>query len=207
MNIEELLKIASDFDPQLSARLGFILELDRLKTIVRQNVLADRSRNENSAEHSWHLAMTALVMVPYAKEPINLEKAMKTLLVHDIVEIDAGDVDIFDADARADSEVREQRAAERIFGLLPEPDGSELRTLWIEFEAQSTPEARFAYGCDRLQPFLLNVAVGGEAWAKRGVTARQVREINSRMQSGLTSVWPVAEAMLSATIAEGTLEP
>jgi putative hydrolases of HD superfamily len=207
MDSEELLDIAAGFDAQLADRLRFILEIDRLKNIVRKNVLADRSRNENSAEHSWHLAMTALVMAPYAKEPIELEKVVKTLLIHDVVEIDAGDVDIFDTDARADNEANEQRAAERIFGLLPEPDGSELRVLWEEFEARSTPEARFAYSCDRLQPFLLNVAGGGETWAERGVTAAQVRKINSTMEMGLNSVWPVANVMLDATVTEGVLKP
>ena len=177
-----------------------------MKNVLRKNVLADASRNENSAEHSWHLAMTALVMAPYAKEPIDLEKAMKTLLIHDIVEIDAGDVDIFDTAARADNEDTEREAAERIFGLLPEPDASELRTLWEAFEAQSTPEARFAYSCDRLQPFLLNLAVGGRVWADRGVTAGQVRDINSRMESGLDDVWPIAQAMLDAAVEQGALK-
>jgi len=207
LDSNEVVALAGTVNPDLAARLGFIYELDRLKSVLRQNVIADGSRNENSAEHSWHLAMTALAMAPYAKEPIDLTQVMKTLLVHDIVEIDAGDVDIFDTAGRADNEAAEQRAAERIFALLPEPDGSELRRLWDDYEAQSSADARFAYACDRLQPFMLNLAVGGRTWAARGVTATQVKQINSRIADGLTHVWPTAEMILDKAVSDGTLEP
>ena len=136
MNPELMIATAAELNPELAERMQFILELDRLKNVLRKNVLADGSRHENSAEHSWHLAMTAMVMAPHARTDIQLDKVIKMLLVHDVIEIDAGDVDIFDVQARADNEANEQRAAERIFGLLPEPHASELKALWEEFEAR-----------------------------------------------------------------------
>lgn len=207
MNPELMIATAAELNPELAERMQFILELDRLKNVLRKNVLADGSRHENSAEHSWHLAMTAMVMAPHARTDIQLDKVIKMLLVHDVIEIDAGDVDIFDVQARADNEANERRAAERIFGLLPEPHASELKALWEEFEARQTPEAQFAYSCDRFQPFLLNLAVDGKAWRERGVTATQVKDINSRMDTGLESVWPVAEHMLAKMVDEGSIEP
>ena len=201
MNAERILSIATAADEEMAQRLRFMLEIDRLKGVLRKNLLADGSRRENSAEHSWHLAMTAIVLAPHAKEPIDLERAVKTLLIHDIVEIDAGDIDIYDAEAR------EAEAAQRLFSLLPEPDATELRQLWQEFTDLSTPEARFAYSCDRLQPFLLNLAVGGKTWHERGVTAGEVRAVNRRIDLGLEGVWPAAESMLQAAIDEGLLAP
>ena len=174
MDKERALDIASQFGDDLAARLRFIYELDELKSVLRQTLLADKSRQENSAEHSWHLAMTAMALAPLADPPVDTERAIKILLVHDIVEIDAGDVFIYDAEARASKEAEEIAAADRIFGLLPEPQASELRALWDEYEARETPEARFAYSCDRLQPMLLNLAIGGGSWKRHGIKAHQV---------------------------------
>ena len=207
LHTNEVIAVAESCNPDLAQRLGFIYELDRLKQVLRQNVLADGSRRENSAEHSWHLAMTALTMQPYAVEPVDTLVVVKTLLVHDIVEIDAGDTDIFDSQARADNVAAEQAAAIRLFGLLPDPDGTELLQLWQDYEAGSTAEARFAYACDRLQPFMLNLAVGGSTWEARGITATDVKRINQRIGDGLEHVWPVAQKMLDAVVAKGLLQP
>ena len=167
MDREAAVAIAAEHGgDELARRIDFIYELDRLKTVLRQSMLIDDSRQENSAEHSWHLAMAALTLAPLAAEPIDVERAVKILLVHDIVEIDAGDAFIYDDAKRAEAEAAEQAAADRIFGMLPEPEATEFRALWDEYEDQSTPEGRFAYSCDRLQPLLLNVAIDGGSWRR-----------------------------------------
>lgn len=207
MDQERALEIAEGFGEDLAGRLRFIYELDQLKSVLRQTVLADGSRQENSAEHSWHLAMTALTLAPLADPPVNVERAVRILLVHDIVEIDAGDVFIYDDAKRAAAEADEEAAADRIFGLLPDPQGSELRELWDEYEARETPEARFAYSCDRLQPLMLNLAIGGGSWREHGITADRVKALNGRISWGLPSVWEAAEAMLDAAVVDGDLPP
>ncbi len=207
MDKERALEIAEGFDEDLAGRLRFIYELDELKSVLRQTVLADGSRQENSAEHSWHLAMTALALAPLADPPVDVERAVRILLVHDIVEIDAGDAFIYDDAKRAAAEADEQAAADRIFALLPDPQGSELRELWDEYEARETAEARFAYSCDRLQPLLLNLAIGGGSWRAHGITADRVKGINGKIAWGLPSVWEAAEAMLDAAVDDGDLAP
>jgi len=205
MDAETALDLAGEIDADIAARLRFVLELDRLKQVLRQTLLADSSRRENSAEHSWHLAMTALVMAPRASEPIDVERVLRILLVHDIVEIDAGDVFIYDTEARADNEAAEQAAAERIFGLAPEPVRSELHELWQEYEAQQTPEARFAYSCDRLQPMLLNLVGGGGSWRDHDLPVDAVKGVNEKIAWGLPDVWKVAERLLDAAVDDGSL--
>ena len=202
MDGERAVEVAEGIDADVAERLRFVLEIDRLKTVLRQTLLADSSRRENSAEHSWHLAMTAMAMAPLASEPVDLDRVIRILLVHDIVEIDAGDVFIYDEEARRTKQAEEQKAADRIFALLPEPVASELRELWDEYEARETPEARFAYACDRLQPMLLNVGLGGGSWTAHGVGIEQVRRINGRMVEGTERVWAVAEQLLEATFAD-----
>ena len=205
MDQNDAIALAGLTDPALAKRISFIYEIDKLKTELRQSYLVDESRRENSAEHSWHLAMIAMVMAPHAKEPIDFERAIRILLVHDIVEIDAGDVDIYDYEARQAQEAAEIIAADRIFALLPEPEASELRALWDEYEARETPEARFAYSCDRLQPFLLNLAIGGKSWTRRGVKASEVKAINSTMADGLEGVWEIVETLIDQAVVEGTI--
>ena len=207
MDAERALGVAEGIDEDIAARLRFILEIDRLKGVLRQTLLADSSRRENSAEHSWHLAMTAMALVPLARETIDLDRVIRILLVHDIVEIDAGDVFIYDVEARKAKQVEEQAAADRIFALVPDPVGTELRALWDEYEARETPEARFAYSCDRLQPLLLNLAGGGGSWAAHDLTVDRVRAVNSTIEWGLPDVWKVADALLDATVADGALNP
>ena len=202
MDREGVVSRARDLDPEVGARIRFVYELDRLKDVLRQTLVLDGERQENSAEHSWHVAMTALAMAPFANETIDIERVLKILLVHDVVEIDAGDVYIYDEAGRAEAEVAEQAAADRIFGMIPDPDGAELRELWDEYEARSTPEARFAYACDRLQPMLLNVGLGGGSWRAHDVGIEQVRRINGRMVEGTERVWAVAEQLLEETFAD-----
>lgn len=207
MDADKAIGIAADLDADLADRLRFILEIDQLKSVLRQTLLADGSRQENSAEHSWHLAMTALALAPFADEPVDMERVVKILLVHDIVEIDAGDAFIYDADARAAAAAAEQEAADRVFAMLPDPQGSELRSAWDEYEARETPEAKFAYSCDRLQPLLLNLSIGGGSWKHHGINADQVKKVNGGIALGLKRVWEVAEAMLDEAVADGSLAP
>lgn len=207
MDPERAIAVAAEVDADLADRLHFIYEIDRLKAVVRRNKLADGSRNENSAEHSWHLAMVAMAMAPHAAEPVDIERVIRILLVHDIVEVDAGDVDIYDAAGRQAKEAEEVEAADRIFALLPEPQATDLRNLWDEYEARSTPEARFAYACDRLQPLMLNLGTGGATWRARGVTSDQVKAINGPLADGLAGVWPLAERLIDESVADGSLDP
>lgn len=167
-------------DTRLAQQIQFVMEIDKLKTILRQTSLMDNSRRENSAEHSWHLAVMALTLGDYAEANTDLTRVVKMVLVHDIVEIDAGDTFAYDTQGYTDKEEREQRAAARIFGLLPDDQRDELLALWHEFEAITTPEARFANALDRLEPLLGNYATGGGSWQKPGVT---LAKIQKRMES------------------------
>ena len=166
-------KVRSDMS-DLNDQLAFLKEIDRLKTIVRASPLIDQSRRENSAEHSWHLAMYALILAEYADDTIDLTRVIKMLLIHDIVEIDAGDTPIHGDAGHEDQESRERAAAERIFGLLPSNQGSELCELWIEFESAQTADAKFAKSLDRLQPLIHNVSTDGGTWKDHNVTQADV---------------------------------
>ena len=148
---------------RLQAQFDFLNEADRLKSVLRATTLVDGSRPENSGEHSWHLALYALVLADQAGPGVDINRVIRMLLIHDLVEIDAGDTYCYDAQGRLDQEERELRAAERIFAMLPEPQAAELRGLWDEFETRETPEARFAHAMDRFQAFLHNYVTEGEA--------------------------------------------
>jgi putative hydrolases of HD superfamily len=175
---------------RLEQQLAFIIEIDKLKTILRQTLLCDRSRRENSAEHSWHLAMMAMLLAEYAAGAVDVMHAMKMVLVHDIVEIDAGDVFAYDAAGNVGKVDRETLAAERIFGLLPEEQGRELRELWEEFEARSTTESKYANALDRLQPLLNNWQTQGGTWAIHKVNRKQVMWRMDPVREGMPEVWP-----------------
>ncbi len=178
-------------------QLAFLSELDRLKSILRQSPLINRTRRENSAEHSWHLAMFALVLSEHAKDVDALHVA-KLLLLHDIVEIDAGDVPIHAAGRDKAVLAQEERAAaERIFGLLPPDQGREFLSLWLEFEAGETPNARFAKALDRLQPLLLNTLTDGGTWTENGVSEQQVMErYGPTIEGGSALLWQVASSLV-----------
>ncbi|WP_072386528.1 HD domain-containing protein [Hyphomicrobium sp. CS1BSMeth3] len=182
----------------LKKQLEFLLELDRLKLIVRQSHLANGARRENSAEHSWHLAMFALALSSHADAKVDVARVIQLLLLHDIVEIDAGDAPIHAANgSKADLAAAEQRAAERIFGILPSDQAAEFCSIWLEFEAGQSPEARFAKALDRLQPLLLNVAVGGGTWSENGVGVTQVIErYGPAIAGGSTMLWEAARKLV-----------
>jgi putative hydrolase of HD superfamily len=197
----------ADLDPRLGQQLAFIMELDRLKGILRQTRVLEGARQENSAEHSWHLALCAVVLAEHAPGEIDLPRVLKMVLVHDVVEIDAGDAFCYDADANVGKEERERRAAERIFGLLPVKQGSELRELWEEFEAGASADARFAVALDRLQPLLLNFAGEGGSWRRHRVTHDQVMVRMAPIRHGAPELWPAVVRLLDEAVARGYLAP
>lgn len=179
-------------DDRLHRQLAFIRELDKLKGVSRRISLIDRSRLENSAEHSWHLGTMAMVLAEYAPEGTDIGRAVEILMVHDVVEIDAGDTFAFDAAANVGKAERETLAAERLFGLLPDEDARRMRTLWDEFEEGETPTARFANALDRLQGLLMNDAPGdGGTWRIHGITKNQVLARMAPIQAGAPALWPV----------------
>ncbi len=190
---------------RLKQQLEFVLELDRLKTVLRQTEISDCSRRENSGEHSWHVALMALVLHEHANSPVNPAHVAKMLLIHDVVEIDAGDTFLYDESGNAKKEELETRAAERIFGLLPHDQAGELRQLWDEFEVGETPEAKFARAIDRLAPCLLNVASKGSAWVKNGISYDQAFSKNSTIAEGSESLWAAAQEALQQAKDNGYL--
>jgi putative hydrolase of HD superfamily len=190
-------------DERLSAQLAFLLEADRLKQIERQSLITGSRRRENTAEHSWHLALFALVLGEHADEDIDLSRVVALVVLHDLVEIDAGDTYAYDDAGYATKVDREQHAADRLFGLLPDDQGAYLRGLWEEYEAAGTPDARFANALDRLQPVLLNHATDGETWAAHGVTADRVRARNSVIAQGSAGLWAAALARINDAVAQG----
>lgn len=190
---------------RLEQQLSFILELDKLKHIGRQTYLADGSRKENDAEHSWHLALMAFVLAEYANEPVDVCKTMKMVMLHDVIEIDAGDTYAYDSAGNATKRERELQAAERLYRLLPEDQAQEYRSLWDEFEAQETPEAKFANTLDKVQPLLLNHASGGRSWREHGVKESQVRKRNARTGEGSDALWEHALALIEENVRNGNL--
>jgi len=193
-------------DPDLSARLRFALEADSLKTVLRRNSITDGSRRENTGEHSWHLALMAMVLAPYSAEPVDVGRVVEMLLVHDLVEIDAGDTFVYDTEAHAHKEELETRAADRLFALIPGDDGARLRARWDEFEAAATPEARFAHSVDRIAPLLLNHANRGELWQEYGITQSRALEMNARIEPGSPDLWTAARLLLGDAVAQGWLD-
>ena len=181
--------------------MSFFMELDRLKSVERRNRLADGSRRENTAEHSWHLGMAAIVFAQFAVEPIDVAKAVAMAMAHDVVEIDAGDTFAYDqGEAAASKELREQQAADRLYGLLPQVPGSYLRDLWDEYERGDTAEARYVMAIDRMAPMLLNIAEGGSTWREHGITVDRVIERNGvHIDLALPQVWQYALAQLRSS--------
>jgi len=192
---------------RLERQLAFIIEADRLKSVLRRTTLCDGSRRENSAEHSWHLALMAMVFGQDAPEGIDAARVVRMVLVHDLVEIDAGDTFAYDAAGNEGRELREQRAAARIFGLLPADQHAEFRALWDEFEAQSTPESRLAVALDRLQPLLNNDVSGGGSWREHGITRAQVLQRMAPIEQGLPAAWPSVLAIVERNCALGYIRP
>jgi putative hydrolase of HD superfamily len=190
-------------EPILAQRLNFILEADKLKQIIRRTSLMDGSRLENSAEHSWHLALMALTLAEYAPQPIDMDHVVRMLLVHDLVEIDAGDTFAFDLAANATKVDRELAAAERLFGLLPSAEGQALRLLWDEFEQAETNEARFALAIDRFEPLLCNLRNGGGTWREHNVGRAAVLRRMEPIRVGAPALWPYVLSVVATAQARG----
>ena len=189
----------------LDRQFAFIVEIDKLKAVLRQNSLVDRSRRENSAEHSWHVALMALVLAEHAAAPVDTGRVIELLLVHDLVEIDAGDTFAYDTQGAETQHQRETAAADRIFGLLPQDQGARLRARWDEFAASETPEARFAQAVDRLMPMVHNALTEGSAWQANQVVADQVRRRAESITRGAPSLGALANRLIEASVAAGHL--
>ncbi len=205
MNQERVVSLATSIDTDFGRRIDFLLEIDRLKQVIRRSRLVDGSRFENTAEHSWHLAMLVMILTPHAGPEVDPLHAMKLLLVHDIVEIDAGDTFAYDPVGHEDKQEREIAAAERIFGLLPPDQADEVRALWDEYEARETPTSVFAYACDRLQPMLLNSSSGGASWKEHGIVQSQVKAFNAPVGDAAAEFWDLALAVVADAVDAGQL--
>jgi len=189
----------------LREQMQFLIEIDKLKTIQRKTKIMHDARLENDAEHSWHLAMMAIVLQQHANQEVDLLKVLKMLLVHDIVEIDAGDTFAYDTAGAVDKYDREQRAAERIFGLLPDEQANELMALWTEYEERETKEAKFASALDRLQPLIHNHRNEGDTWQRYGIKEQQVLQRNEEIASGSTTLWEYAQTIIADSVERGYL--
>jgi len=181
---------------RLQHQLEFLLEIDRLKQVLRRSYLIGAERRENSAEHSWHLAVAAMVLAEYAREEIDLSQVIRLVLVHDLVEIDAGDTFVYDDTGNATKAIKEMAAAERVFGLLPEEQRQDLMNLWLEFEARQTPEAKFASALDRLLPILHNAFNQGRSWKEHGIRREQALSKNRLIDDGAPAIWEAAQALI-----------
>jgi putative hydrolase of HD superfamily len=190
---------------RLDDQLAFIIEIDKLKSILRRTLLTDASRLENSSEHSWHIAVMAGLMQEYAAGPVDTGRAIQMLLVHDVVEVDAGDTYAYDPAGNASKVERELAAADRIFGLLPSDQHRHFRALWDEFEEMSTPESRYANALDRVQAALLNFQSGGIAWRQHGIRASQVLERMQPVKAGAPGLWPLIERIVKESAEKGYL--
>ena len=191
---------------RLARQIRFIVEVDKLKEIFRQTLVLKSRRHENDAEHSWHLCLMVLVLAEHANTPgLDVLRVLKMLLIHDIVEIDAGDTFAYDTAGMADQHEREARAADRLFGLLPDDQTAEFRALWDEFEEKQTPESKFATAMDRFQPMLLNCLTEGAAWKMHGVTSDRVIARNQHIADGAADVWTYAATMIKDAVAAGHL--
>ncbi|WP_022867399.1 HD domain-containing protein [Schaalia vaccimaxillae] len=195
----------NDTDDRLKRQLDFILKIDQEKNILRRNHLTDGGRLENDAEHAWHMAVMAYLLREYSNEPIDIGKTLIMCLIHDIVEIEAGDTYAYDEAGKADQAQREQVAKDKLFSLLPPDQRDELSALFDEFEAQETPEARFARAMDNLQPLLLNNSNDGQDWKIHSVKASQVRARQSRTKPGSQTLWELSERIIEDNTAKGNL--
>jgi putative hydrolase of HD superfamily len=195
-------------DDRIGHQLRFILEVDKLKEVFRQSLVINSRRHENDAEHSWHLCLVVLVLAEHANDPdLDVLRVLKMLILHDIVEIDAGDTFAYDTAGMVDQHERESEAADRLFGLLPSDQAADFRALWDEFEARETTEAKFAAACDRIQPMLLNMSTEGASWRAHGITHDRIYARNQHVAEGSTVLWERISGMLEEAVANGLLRP
>lgn len=191
---------------RLEKQFDFFREIDKEKFIGRQTYLTDGERKENDAEHAWHMAIMTVLLAEYANEKIDVLKTVMMLLIHDLVEIDAGDTYAYDEEGKKTQHEREEKAAKRIFGLLPEEQGGKLMALWEEFEVYETPEANFAHTMDNIQPVMLNDATDGKAWLEHGVHLSQILGRNKKTAEGSRELWQYAyEKMIAPNAAKGRI--
>ena len=206
--------IADNFESELQSgkkdrfkqQIEFILEVDKLKHVQRQTILMDKSRRENSAEHSWHIALTVMILSEYAGDAdIDFFRVMKILLVHDLIEIDAGDTYCYDDQGRQDQAAREKIAADRIFNILPPDQAGIFRDLWDEFEDRKTPESRFANALDRMQPFLHNYFTRGQTWQENDIKSDQVKSRMQPVDDGAPVLWNYVRSLIDDAVKKGFL--
>ena len=192
-------------DERLQKQLDFSLEIDKEKNIFRQTHLSGHGRNENDAEHAWHMAIMAYLLREYSNEPVDAAKVMLMCLIHDIVEIDAGDTYAYDEEGLKTQKAREDAAKERIFSLLPDDQKKELSSLFDEFESSETPEAKFAHAIDNLQPLILNNSNDGSDWKEHGVSARQIYGRQKKTADGSEKLYEVTDQIIQSHIRKGTI--
>lgn len=192
---------------RLKKQIDFLLEADKVKNIFRMTRIADGSRRENDAEHQWHMALMTFLLCEHADfDNLDILRIMKMVIIHDLVEIDAGDTFCYDQTGNQDKKAREERAADRIFGILPEEQGRELRQLWVEFDEMQTPEARFAAALDRLQPVLMNYMNQGGTWREHNITKDRVIARNSPIAKGSEKLWAFALSLIEDAVQKGYLK-
>lgn len=190
---------------RLEQQIAFIVEIDKVKNVFRQTPLTDGKRKENDAEHSWHIALMALLLKEYADEEVDVLKVMTMVLIHDLVEIDAGDTYAYDEKGAETKKERERAAAERIFGMLPADQGTYLRALWDEFEEYKTPDAKYAHLLDNFQPMLLNHASGGISWREHGVRKEQIYKRNEHIEETSKTIWEKMQKVIAENIEKGNI--
>lgn len=205
-NFTTLQKIFIMNTKDLLDQIAFIKEIDKVKYIQRKTKLFNSDRNENDAEHSWHLALMAIVLAEHSNEPIDVLKVVKMVLIHDIVEIDAGDIFIYDTQKNHDNTDEERLAANRIFGLLPKKQADDMIAIWEEFEAGETNEAKFSKSMDRLEPLLQNTSNNGGTWKEFGVPYNKVYEKKSVIKEGSQTIWNYAEGLINESVEKGILK-
>ena len=205
LSIDKQKGVIYSMDERLEKQLAFALEIDKEKNIFRQTHLSGHGRNENDAEHAWHMAIMAYLLREYSNEEVDIGKVMLMCLIHDIVEIDAGDTYAYDEEGKKTQAAREEAAKERIFSLLPEDQKRELQDLFEEFEQRKTAEARFVRAMDNLQPLLLNNSNGGSDWKEHGVSAEQVYRRQSETKSGSERLYQITDEILQENIRRGSL--
>ena len=191
-------------DERFEKQLRFLVEIDKMKTVLRQTVLVDKSRQENDAEHSWHFAVMAMILYEYADASrVDLSRVLKMALVHDLIEIYAGDTAAFDEAGLADKTEREEKAADKLFGLLPPDQGEEIRSLWAEFDAMETPDAQYANAIDRLQPFINDYMAEGLAWPPDRVTSEKLYQRLAVVRKSAPELWEFVEHVVEDSIKKG----
>ena len=193
-------------DERLKKQLDFALEIDKEKNIFRQTHLSGHGRNENDAEHAWHMAIMAYLLREYSNEPVDITRVMLMCLIHDVVEIDAGDTYAYDAEGLKTQKAREEAAKERIYSLLPEDQKKELAAIFDEFEESKTPESKFAHAMDNLQPLMLNNSNDGGDWREHGVSAKQVSGRQDRTKEGSEKLYEITEQIIKKHVEKGNLK-